>query len=80
MNRLASGSEAIRATPAVTVTNPSTGVYAVSYVATKAGRWRAVGTAAGNGCDGVEEQFYAITPQKRIEHRLVRRITEQPLS
>ncbi len=27
-------------------------------------------------CDGVEEHFYAITPQKRVEHRLVRRITE----
>jgi LysR family transcriptional activator of nhaA len=27
-------------------------------------------------CDGVEEQFYAITPQKRIGHRLVSRITE----
>ncbi len=31
-------------------------------------------------CEGVEEQFYAITPQKRIEHRLVRRITEQGLA
>ena len=31
-------------------------------------------------CDGVEEQFYAITPQKRIGHPLVRRITEQPLA
>ncbi len=27
-------------------------------------------------CDGVEEHFYAITPQKKVEHRLVRRITE----
>ena len=27
-------------------------------------------------CDGVEEQFFAITPHKRVEHRLVRRITE----
>lgn len=30
-------------------------------------------------CDGVEEQFYAITPQKRIGHPLVRRLTEQAL-
>lgn len=49
-------------TPAVTVTNPSTGVYAVSYVATKAGRWRAVGTAVGNGCDGVEELVWDVDP------------------
>lgn len=27
-------------------------------------------------CEGVEEHFYAITPQKKVEHRLVRRITE----
>ncbi len=27
-------------------------------------------------CDGVEEHFYAITPQKKVEHRLVRLITE----
>ncbi len=26
-------------------------------------------------CEGVEEHFYAITPQKKVEHRLVRRIT-----
>lgn len=26
-------------------------------------------------CDGVEEQFFAITPHKKVEHRLVRRIT-----
>ncbi len=26
-------------------------------------------------CEGVEEQFFAITPQKKVEHRLVRRIT-----
>ena len=26
-------------------------------------------------CDGVEEHFFAITPQKKVEHRLVRRIT-----
>jgi LysR family transcriptional activator of nhaA len=27
-------------------------------------------------CEDVEEQFYAITPQKKVEHRLVRRITD----
>lgn len=27
-------------------------------------------------CDGVEEQFFAITPRKRIEHRLVQRLTQ----
>lgn len=27
-------------------------------------------------CDQVEEQFYAITPQKKVEHRLVGRITQ----
>jgi hypothetical protein len=26
-------------------------------------------------CDGVDEHFFAITPQKKVEHRLVRRIT-----
>jgi LysR family transcriptional activator of nhaA len=26
-------------------------------------------------CEGVEEQFFAITPQKKVEHRLVRQIT-----
>lgn len=26
-------------------------------------------------CDGVEEHFFAITPQKKVEHRLVQRIT-----
>jgi len=26
-------------------------------------------------CDGVEEHFFVITPQKKVEHRLVRRIT-----
>jgi LysR family transcriptional activator of nhaA len=26
-------------------------------------------------CEGVEEHFFAITPQKKVEHRLVRRIT-----
>ncbi len=26
-------------------------------------------------CEGVEEQFFVITPQKKVEHRLVRRIT-----
>jgi len=26
-------------------------------------------------CDGVEEQFFAITPQKKIGHPLVRRVT-----
>ena len=25
-------------------------------------------------CDGVEELFFAITPRKKIEHRLVQRI------
>ncbi len=30
------------------------------------------------GCEGVEEQFFAITPQKRVGHPLVRRLTEQP--
>jgi LysR family transcriptional activator of nhaA len=30
-------------------------------------------------CDGVEEHFFAITPQKRVEHRLVRQITEARL-
>jgi hypothetical protein len=40
-------------TPAVTVDNPSTGVYSVEYVATMAGRYRAVGTATGNDTDGV---------------------------
>ncbi len=39
-------------TPAVTVANPATGVYGVTYIATQAGPWRAVGTAVGNGCDG----------------------------
>ncbi len=29
-------------------------------------------------CDGVEEQFFAITPQKKVEHRLVRRLTGLP--
>ena len=27
-------------------------------------------------CAGVEEQFFAITPQKKVEHRLVRQITD----
>lgn len=40
-------------TPSITVTNSATGVYAVTHVTTMAGRYRAVGTAAGNGCDGV---------------------------
>ena len=26
-------------------------------------------------CEGVEEQFFAITPQKKIGHPLVKRIT-----
>lgn len=26
-------------------------------------------------CEGVEEQFFAITPQKKVEHQLVRRLT-----
>lgn len=30
-------------------------------------------------CDGVEEDFFAITPQKKVEHRLVRQITESRL-
>ena len=34
------------------------------------------GVARVCDCDGVEEHFYAITPQKKVEHRLVRRITE----
>lgn len=33
---------------------------------------RRVGT-----CEGVEEQFFAITPQKKVGHRLVRRLTGQ---
>lgn len=40
-------------TPSISVTNSATGVYAVTHIATMAGRYRAVGTATGNGCDGV---------------------------
>jgi LysR family transcriptional regulator, transcriptional activator of nhaA len=29
-------------------------------------------------CDGVDEYFYAITPQKKVEHRLVQRLTQAP--
>ncbi len=48
-------------TPTVTVTNPSTGVYAVTYVTTMAGRYRAVGTATGNSCDGVSELEWTVS-------------------
>jgi uncharacterized phiE125 gp8 family phage protein len=56
-------------TPSVTVVNSSTGVYAVTYVATMAGRYRAVGTAVGNGCDGVsvlEWNVSAVSPSSVI--------------
>lgn len=39
-------------TPTVTVTTVATGLRTVTYVATMAGRYRAVGTATGNNCDG----------------------------
>lgn len=47
-------------TPAITVTNPSTGVYAVTFVATMPGEWRAVGTAAGNDADGASELSWSV--------------------
>jgi uncharacterized phiE125 gp8 family phage protein len=56
-------------TPSVTVVNSSTGVYAVTYVATMAGRYRAVGTAVGNSCDGVsvlEWNVSAVSPSTII--------------
>lgn len=40
-------------TPTVTATNVGTGLRTVTHAATMAGRYRAVGTAVGNGCDGV---------------------------
>ena len=48
-------------TPSITVTNPSTGVYAVTYVAAQAGRYVAVGTASGNNCDGVSTLTWDVT-------------------
>lgn len=47
-------------TPAVTVTNPSTGIYGVAHVATMAGRYVAVGTATGNGCDGASTLIWDV--------------------
>lgn len=36
---------------------------------------RRYGVEQVGACDGVEEHFYAITPHKKVEHRLVQRIT-----
>lgn len=40
---------------------------------------RRLGVEQVGECDGVEEQFFAITPRKKIEHRLVQRIIAQGL-
>jgi LysR family transcriptional activator of nhaA len=38
---------------------------------------RRYGLRRVGACEGIEEQFFAITPQKKVGHRLVRRLTGQ---
>jgi len=48
-------------TPTVSVENPSTGIYAITHVATTAGLWVAVGVSAGNGTDGAVTLTWNVT-------------------